>query len=412
MTWRIGLALGLGLALGCGWIPLEAQRPKIRTEQVATGTARNKLSYHVRVPRAFDPKKNTLPAFVFLHDKDENAKHLLETAVLQWPRLARKSVFVGIDGDQASGEGDELRFRYSSDEPGRRISASKQVVQVLEEIRDFLPVKFLFLVGYGQGAEVAYQVLMNHPQSVDGVCAVAGKLPRSAEPSAFSNKKLRKAQRKVPVVIVHGVRDRSVLFSRALTAYELLEDDGFTWIRFEPGEGATHDFPGLPVDDAIDWLLEMTQQDLSEVFEFAQRARSEGAMRDHILAIKKARGLDKGQRYADRLTAMDGLVRREAAEGASHILLRMRMEPGEAWIDEFLEFRSQYGLADASRSILKLYGALRVKHIKPGGKLVEKARTALAQGRRDEARPHLEEIVEKYFASPWYRWARRELDED
>src|SRR5262249_11364732 len=66
--------------------------------KIVDGTARNHVTYHVRVPADFDPARE-LPAIVILHGSNMNSKAYVATIVAAWPKLAEDYIIVGINGE-------------------------------------------------------------------------------------------------------------------------------------------------------------------------------------------------------------------------------------------------------------------------------------------------------------------------
>jgi phospholipase/carboxylesterase len=77
------------------------------------------------------------------------------------------------------------------------------------------------LIGFSQGAALAYTLLLLYPERITAVAALSGFLPEGAE--EFLAK--RPLEGKV-IYIVHGRQDRVIPVERARRSVELLEDSG------------------------------------------------------------------------------------------------------------------------------------------------------------------------------------------
>ncbi len=79
----------------------------------------------------------------------------------------------------------------------------------------------VFLIGFGEGATAAYRLALAMPQAFAGLVAINGWLPRTGQPI------LRLPQaRRLPVLVVHGLRNRLVPVGEAIRAYRLLYTAG------------------------------------------------------------------------------------------------------------------------------------------------------------------------------------------
>lgn len=104
---------------------------------------------------------------------------------------------------------------YASVLPGL-ISA----VQAWLKERD-APLEPLHLMGFSQGAALAYTLLIQHPQLVGKTAALAGMLPNGAEKHAQSGNLTGKS-----VLITHGTQDAIVPVSMARIATNVLQSAG------------------------------------------------------------------------------------------------------------------------------------------------------------------------------------------
>ncbi len=400
---------------------VQAQRPKVLANKVVDGIARNKLTYHLRVPGTYNVRKG-LPALLFLHGENRNSRTYLETIVRAWPELARDYILIGINGETrvADSLDDSPEYNYTyinfmgksryKGVKGRSKQSPILVVGALREIQSFLTIKNLFVGGQHQGGFLTYILALNFPDLFAGAFPMSAGLLRQSEPRAFSDKKLRKAQREIPFAILHGTRDGEVSVDQSLLALFSLEDDGFPMVRYFGVEGASGAFSALPLPKAIEWLELMTSTSLTDVVKGAQQSRNEGAMRDHILLVNRAKGLDRG-RFFDTLARMQERVREDTLSWSEKLTRRMRKSSGEDWIEEFLDFRSQFGQATAARDILKEYDACRRKHEKHAKKLFEKAKGDEFTEDFYAATKKYQEIVSKYYCSSYYWRAKWAVDD-
>jgi hypothetical protein len=170
-------------------------------------------------------------------------------------------------------------------------------------------------------------------------------------------------------------------------------------------------FARLPVGPAIRWLETLSSNDPKTLLDFADRRLKESAHRDAIAAVSRARTLAVDDQVKGRLNRLKEAIEALAAPKAKTYLEAIKVEKNNAWVDGFLAFRDEFEYADAAAEVMKAYAALRAKHDPPARKAMGEARGLFQQGRRDDGYAKAKEVVEKYYASPSYRLARKWLAE-
>src|SRR5205823_2204614 len=112
------------------------------------------------------------------------------------------------------------------------------------------------------------------------------------EPSAYSNEKLRAAQRAVPLAIIHSKQDSVVAFSMGEYAATIFGEAGWPAFRFfAEGSGAGHRFGLLPVGQAIRWLEAQSSEEPAKLLDFAEKSFKDKRYRDALAALSRARVL-------------------------------------------------------------------------------------------------------------------------
>ena len=186
------------------------------------------LNYHLRVPQGFSrkDKKKHWTALALFHGSNSNARDYVEGFPGNWPELAEDYILVGFDGEQLSpSSANGVRqynasyINFSGDkvgEPWRYMQTPGLVAGALTELSKELPIERWYVGGHSQGAFLTFAVAMFYPELVAGAFPVAGNLLVQCEPSYFADDewaKLREAQRRIPIAIVHGQKDDVVEFS-------------------------------------------------------------------------------------------------------------------------------------------------------------------------------------------------------
>lgn len=77
----------------------------------------------------------------------------------------------------------------------------RQVVRLINLVKEFWPVSQVIIAGYSDGGTGAVHFASNHPKLIDGAIAIAGYY--------------RPASYKAPTYIIHGVRDQLFSYSRS-----------------------------------------------------------------------------------------------------------------------------------------------------------------------------------------------------
>jgi predicted esterase len=419
-----GAAHTMGFANWFGWrgrqAPEFTQHAKLVAGKAVDGATRNLLTYCARAPEGFvagAPKK--WPTVLILHGSNMNARSYVETIAAAWPDVARDFLILGINGEFPSRIKDDPRFNYTyvnfmgkstyKGFPGTDRESPALVNEAMAELKSVYPIDHYLVGGHSQGGFLTYVLLMHFPESVAGVFPVSAALIMQCEPNVFDDERLRAVQRAVPLIIVHGKNDPAVSFDAGDYAAGAFREAGWPAFRFLTDDNAGHMFARLPVGPAIRWLESLASSDPSTLLDFAEARRKEGAPRDAIAALRKIRGLDLSAAQKARADAMRSSLNAAAAKGASAILPRIKENKDAAWLEDFLAFRDKYEFADAAQDVMAAFNALRAKHAEPAQAANNGANQLFQQGKTAEAYKKLQEIFERYYASPLYRIAKRSL---
>ena len=394
----------------------------LRRGQIADGAAANGMTYHVRIPEKYDPHSGRA-AIVVLHGSNANSADYLLGISQRWPKVAADYVLIGIDGEwptQKDPDGPPA-FVYTYVDfvgkskykgfPGTERESPALVAEALGEIRNQVKVTKVFITGHSQGGFLVYSCVMNYPELFAGAMPISAGLIFQCEPSAYEDAAVRRDQRKVPIVIVHGDQDPLVSVSMAKSAYDSFLDDGFPMIRLLLAKGAGHPFIFLPFEEGIRWLESMASDDPRALLAFAQRAYSRREYRDALAYLHRAQELDAEGKQSKAIAGLRQMVEKLAAAPAAKLEKAIRESGAGGWVPEFDAFRRQFEFTDVAAGVMAGYSKLRKVQEPAAQKLWADARQAFQNG--DQARGYqlCEEIVAKHYASSFYRYARQTLDE-
>lgn len=398
-------------------IAVDGALGKLEKGKIEDGTAKNGVTYHVRLPAKYDAKRG-MPAILILHGSNMNSKAYVETIVATWPRLAEEYVLLGVNGERrAQGSPDDnpaYNYTYVNyagkskykGYPGTDRESPALVPEVLAEIKQRVNVTKVFVGGHSQGGFLTYSLLMNTPELFAGAFPVSAGVIIQCEPAAYENPEVRAAQRKVPLAIVHGENDGVVAFSQGKSTYESFLDDAFPMLRLFTHKTAAHMFAALPVEEAVRWLEEMSSEEPGALVAAAERRLGAKDYRDAVALAARAKALDKAGRFASKAKAVEQAVEREAGPKAKALERRIAQAKDDAWVEDFTAFRSQFEFAACARPVKDAYAKLRAEHEKPADELFWSARKDFQNGRDDEGYRKAGEIVSKYYASSYYRYAK------
>lgn len=403
--------------------PEYARHARLVPGRVVDGSTDGLLTYCVRAPEGYkegDGRK--WPAVLILHGSNMSGRAYVNTIAAAWPDVARDYLLLGIDGETPSGiAAEKATFNYSYVNfvgkstfrgfPGTDRESPALVSEAMNDLKTAYPVKHYFVGGHSQGGFLTYSLLMNYPEALAGAFPISCGLIFQCEPSAYADAALKKAQRAVPLAIVHGKNDPVVPFGMGRYAAGLFGEEGWPAFRFFADEKAGHMFARLPVGPAIRWLEIMNSDDPKALLDFAETRMKEGGWRDAVAASKRARALKPGGEDSARLGRIDKAIEAKAGPGAKRYAETIRANGDGSWIDGFLAYRDDFEFADAAAEAMKLFADLRAKHDEPAKKAMAEARRLFQQGKRDEAYGKYREIVERYYAAPSYRDVQRALAE-
>jgi predicted esterase len=432
-----GAAVSDGFQGWYGWrgraAPEYVRHAKLVAGKIVHGSTTGLLTYAIRAPEGYrDGDDKKWPAIVILHGSNMNGRAYVNTIAQAWPDIARDYILVGVNGEAPSSVGDDPQFNYTyvsyvgrstfKGYPGTDRESPALVAEALDDLRAAYPIARYFVGGHSQGAFLTYSLLMNFPERIAGAFPVAGGVIFQCEPSAYTDEKLRAAQRAVPLAIVHGRNDPVVDFRTSEYAAALFAEEGWpAWRLFADDTGAGHRFALLPVGAAIRWLEAQTTDDLGQLLDFAEaRLKADGGTRDAVAASVRAQSLDATKASDDtraRRERLAGEIDAKAKEGAAQFLPKIQDADAngkdwpDAWIDAYLVYRDDFEFAPAAREVTQAFATLRAKHEAPAKKLLAEAKTAFQKGQRDEGYAKYQEIVDKYYAAATYRNVKRWVGE-
>ena len=400
---------------------------KLVPGKMLDGSTDNLLTYAIRAPEGCrDGDNKKWPTIVILHGSNMNARAYVNTLAAAWPDIAKDFLILGINGETPSALGDtkekEPAFNYTYVDfvgkstfkgfPGTDRESPALVSEALAELRKVYPIDRYFVGGHSQGGFLTYSLLMNFPEQLSGAFPISAGVIFQCEPSAFTDEKVKAAQRSVPLVIVHGKQDPNVSFSSGQYAATLFGESNWPAFRFIADDsGAGHRFGLLPVNKAIRWLEAQASDDPNKLLDFAEKSFQEKHYRDAFAALKRARDLTPETASHDRLDQVTKKLDAAAKPGAAKFLPLVTAHKDKTWIDGFLAYRDDFEFAPSAGEVMKAFIALRLEHEDAAKKAMDESRSAFQSGNRDGGYAKYKEIVDQWYAASLYRTAKRWLAE-
>ncbi len=400
----------------CGGYRLNPVRAATTPGQVTEGQTESMLNYYLHVPKGFSPEKK-YNAIAFFHGSNMSSRDYVETIVSTWPKLAEEYLVLGFDGERlssASSEGSRVYnatyINYSGHEvgePWRYNQTPGLAAASLREIAEFLPIERWFVGGHSQGGFLTYAIGMFYPDLVAGIFPMSCSLLVQCEPSYFDDADTRAAQRRMAIAHIHGETDNLVEFTSGIYCSEAFQDADFPRLRLFTDPTAGHRFMFLPVEEAVRWLEVMSSGDTERLVSLAEERLKEKDTRDAAAAARIARELGVQGKLADRVAAVMKKVDAAAEKEAKTLETVIARNANGRWVDAFWDFRRDFGTSDRAVSVLEAYAKLREEHQPEAERLFREARNEQNDSRREKKQ---REIVEKWYASSYYKLVSRWLD--
>ena len=169
---------------------------------------------------------------------------------------------------------------------------------------------------------------------------------------------------------------------------------------------AAHMFAVLPVEEAIRWLETLASDDPAVLVAFAEKQLAAKEWRDANAAAERAKALDKGGKQSSKVKAVLQAVEKEASPKAKALEKAIATAKDDSWVADFAAFRAQFEFTDAAKGVMEAHRKLRAEHEKPGETLFFAARKDFNQNKDEDGYKKCEELVQKYYACSYYRYAK------
>jgi phospholipase/carboxylesterase len=211
----------------------------------------------LREPAGFDSAR-TYPLLVALHGYGDDAAGFLRAfQPATWAHC-----FVAVpEAEYPLPNGGFSWFQLTRDRSpweaaDRRTAAA--VVGLIGALRRSYRIGPVFVLGFSQGAALAYLIGFLHPGLVSGVLAISGRLPPIDTLGAIVRSADLEAARIVPVFVARGRDDQAVGRRSFVDQAAFLAAHGFAVTHFEFAGG--HDLPAEVMDRAMRWVRDASRR--------------------------------------------------------------------------------------------------------------------------------------------------------
>lgn len=220
------------------------------TSDIFTDTGKEfPLSYLVREPKLVSARKR---AIILLHGVGSNEQDLFSLA----DRLPADSYVISPRGQFMLGTDRYAWYQvdFSTGQPvinaAQEASSRELLLTFIRQIKQRYKVNEVYIGGFSQGAIMSYGIALTHPDEVQGLIALSGRLLDEIKPLVFAGKK--NYLKGLKVFIAHGVQDTILPVYYARTAKEYLEQLAIPLAYQEYPTG--HEISSPVLDDLNNWL--------------------------------------------------------------------------------------------------------------------------------------------------------------
>ena len=186
--------------------------------KIVDGSTSGLLTYSIRAPDRYEAgSSHKWPTVIILHGSNMNGRSYVNTIATVWLEIGRDFILLGIDGETATNIGDDPRFNYSYvNYVGRSMhkgfsgtdrESPALASEAMIELKNLYPIDHYLVGGHSQGGFLTYSLLMNYPDLIAGVFPASCGVINQCDPAAYIDEALRRAQRAVPLAIIHGKKD-------------------------------------------------------------------------------------------------------------------------------------------------------------------------------------------------------------
>jgi phospholipase/carboxylesterase len=229
---------------------LSAQQPPTSGDVVFQGRSQTAI---VKLPERFDTSR-TYALLVALHGRGGTAAGLAPA----FSSFAAVPILVAVPQGEYRVPGAGYSWFYLTDDRGlwaeHDTVSARRLLDLVTDIRARYRVGTVFVLGFSQGASMAYTLGLLHPEIVSGVLAVSGYPPEVDQEGSIVHAPDVEGARHVGLFIAHG-RDDVLVGREVFTAQrDFFASRGYAVTSFEFDGG--HQLTPALLDRVRRWILE------------------------------------------------------------------------------------------------------------------------------------------------------------
>ena len=381
--------------------------------KIVKGLSKNGLCYYARAPNKWRSGKK-VDAVVLLHGSNWVSEGMVfVTGNVQ--DLGDTYMIVGIDGQSwnDTSEPDKPRQNYTyANWMGRSTykgypytdrESPYLVHETVKELKELYKLDRVFVGGHSQGGYCVSALAMSYPETFAGALLMSCGIVIQAEPDAFDDADLRRAQREMAVAVVHGTADQAVDFSSGSYNFDRFRESAFPYAGFFTADVA-HGYDFLPFADAIRWMDALTTTDAKALLAYGKKRLEERGWRDVAAVCLRAHALKKSSKaFKDLEAALDA----EAGKDLARWTEAVKENRDASWIDGFLRWKEQFEFAPAAEPVMKEFAKLREAHDAEAERLIGEARKAFRENDQEGGWANYREVLDKHYCATRYSVVKR-----
>jgi len=135
----------------------------------------------------------------------------------------------------------------------------QSIEDIIVHMKKSYKISSIFILGFSQGAAIAYGAGIHYHAQLDGILCFGGQLPATGHPySLFSEEDLTDAK-SLPVFIAHGKKDQAIKIQAGKNSKKRLQAKGFN-VTFHAFDGG-HSMDAHAVEKAQQWISRIVKQE-------------------------------------------------------------------------------------------------------------------------------------------------------
>jgi phospholipase/carboxylesterase len=199
-------------------------------------------------------EKNNAPVLILLHGYGSSEADLFDLSKALDDRFVTFSLRAPLNAKDVGYSWYDLNFLPNKQITSNYTQAKESRAKILSFISNACKAykadsTKVFLMGFSQGAIIAYDLALNSPKKIAGIMALSGKLLDDSKPAKMDTA----AVAKVKFFVAHGYSDNVIDIKEAQKANEFLKEKKVRELSYKNYE-MPHTLSGAELNDIKVWL--------------------------------------------------------------------------------------------------------------------------------------------------------------